>query len=83
MSTKTYCDFCGKETFHMDLGGANGKDICPQCMRVRCQNMAKVILDADLEHMRSEQIKYLHSTLGEVVYRLDMLRELKKMEDTE
>ena len=80
---KHFCDFCGKETFHMDLGSAYGKDICLQCMRIRCQNMAKVILDADLEHKRSEEIRYLHNTLGEIVYKLDMLRELKKMEDTE
>lgn len=82
MSTKSYCDFCGKETFHMDLGRTKcGKDICPQCMKIRCVDMARVIMNVDMEHMRSEDVQYLHTALSDIVERLGLRRELKKAED--
>ena len=78
-----YCDFCGKETFHMDLGHADNRHICPECMKVRCQNMAKTILDTDLGRMRSEDVKYLHNNLYALLQKVDLLRELRKLEKTD
>lgn len=73
MSVKCYCDFCGKETFHMDLGRTDtGKHVCPECMKVRCRDMANWILDADTQRMRIEDVMYLHDNLQNLIARLDI-----------
>ena len=74
MSVKYYCDFCGKETFHMDLGKTENKHVCPECMKVRCHEMANSILDADTQRMRIEDVKYLHDNLENLIIRLDIKR---------
>lgn len=79
---KYFCDFCGKETFHMDLGQTvDHKHICPMCMKIRCVDMARVIMNVDSEHRRSEDIQYLHTALSDIIERLGLRRELKKAED--
>ena len=72
MSIKYYCDFCGKESFHMDVVSCNGKHICPDCMKVRCRDMAKMIIDADLDSKRIEHIKYLYTNLNEIFLSVDI-----------
>ena len=84
MSIKHYCDFCGKETFHMDLGSTkDGKEICPQCMEIRCKDMAKVILNVDFKRMAPGHVGYLHSTFSEIIFVLDLSRELRDIQKGE
>lgn len=79
MTVKYYCDYCGKETFHMDLQDVKGgKHICPKCMKVRCWDMAHTILNMNVDEKNADQIKYLYTTLAEVIVRLDLVDLLIK-----
>ena len=76
---KYFCDFCGKEIFHMDLQDVKGgKHICPECMKVRCWDMAKAILIANLGCKTVEEMKFLYVNLAEIIVRLNLQDELEK-----
>lgn len=79
MSVKYYCDWCGKETSHMDLQDVKGgKHICPECMKVRCWDMAKAILIAGLEYKSSDEMKFLYINMAEIIVRLNLQDELEE-----
>ena len=83
MSVKYYCDFCGGEIPHMDPQGIKGgKHICPACMKVRCWDMAKAILMADLEHKSSDEMKFLYINMADIIVMLNLQDELEKAKHT-
>ena len=76
---KHFCDFCGKEVFHMDMEKTrDGKEICPGCMKVRCWDMIKALNLTQIDSLRIEDRKYLFNTLDNVIEILDLRKELKK-----
>ena len=67
----------------MDLENTrDGKDICPECMKVRAWDMAKAILLSDLHRMTPDKVKFLYSNLDAVMVRLELKNELRKAENT-
>ena len=80
MTTKTYCDFCGKEVLHMDrYSGKEGKDICPSCMAWRCKDMAIAIERSDLAFMNADMVKFAYVNLTDIIVRLNLQDELEKV----
>lgn len=76
---KHFCDFCGKEVFHMDVAQLFNKEICPDCMRVRCGYMIKTLGQIDLDRIRSDSVKDFYTALVQIINRFGLDSELKKI----
>ena len=80
---KYYCDFCGKETFHMDLHKmTDGKDICQSCMAWGCKDMAITIEMSDLTFMNADMVKFAYVNLADIIVRLNLQDKLEIVKGT-